>query len=686
MAIQRTNPIAVAVPGYGGQDLQDQVKQLHKHIQAADDARQPWIAKQERLLRQRRGIRKPKVFPWPGANNANWPLIDGVIRRWKPGITGLVSNADPVVYFFGTKPEGARVAPTAQAFYHHRFNDIPNLENTLMELTDYIGQFGVAYTRQGWLYKTDTVCRVVRVDSLFPNGVEAAVSQYNANLANARQQAIVAVDAGQAPAEALNQIPDPITPDELILQTLEAEYGLSRQDREEGVQLTQVVQQILQGALTIKLIYRTVIYDSIDWKAINPLDVIVPPRATSLDEAEFIAIVHKITTDELRRKARDGYFNIGPVDEVASKIETRSKNTYVIESEFDTPSGLGRFGINEALDAIEGLSTGQIEEPNSTTIIEVYAQIDIDNDGFLERVVLWYHPATMTILALYRYPYPFTEWPITQYTFERTNNRIYGPRGIAEMLSVFQKEVNSQHNTRLDAMQVSLMPMFQMRSSAGQLKKNIKFFPGSIIPVQQVGDISPLVNNIQPLTEFLREENFTKNLAEQYIGVFDPGLLSNNPSERRTATEVEAVVNQIQSVFGQDARLFQMSMARTHRQLWHLLIEFAPETLYFRVTGEDQPRFSKKSEIAFDYDLVPSGTPANTSKQLEMARAREAMQLFVQDQTGVIDKHALYTWYFSLLDRNQAKLIVRSPEQAAAVQLILQQAQVLNNNQPVPAF
>ena len=54
-------------------------------------------------------------------------------------------------------------------------------------------------------------------------------------------------------------------------------------------------------------------------------------------------------------------------------------------------------------------------------------------------------------------------------------------------------------------------------------------------------------------------------------------------------------------------------------------------------------------------------------------------------KSGVIDKAALWRHYFEILDRNLAKLIVRSPEQALAAQTVLQAAGVATGRTPEAA-
>lgn len=649
-------------------------------LEDAEAARSEWYSKQEKLLRQRRGVRKPKVFPWKGANNHSWPVMDGIIRRWKPGITALVLGADPVVYFFPNNPQAAQVAPDAQAYYHYNFHRIRNMEDTVFELAEYVAQHGMGWAVQGWDFRTTRVCRVCQVADLFPQGPQAAYEQYVQALAQQRAELQEAVTSGQAPAEAMAQAPVPLPLPEFVVQTLETEYNLRSQNPFETEQLLAAAQAILQGAERVKFYYDVVSRDQLSWQAFSPLDVLIPPRMAEPEDAEFIALMYRLTADDLRGMAADGWLDAAPVEEVARRIEERKS----IDAERETlfgRAGSSYRSIVDILDKSEGIVPGEVNDPNRDLFLRIYAKLDIDGDQIQERVVLWYHPSTKTVLAIHPYTSPFPEWPVVRMEFEHSSKRPYQSRGAAELLTVFQATVNKMHNARLDAMQITLSPMFQMRASAGNLKRNLKFMPGQIIPVSTVGDFAAVTIDVSGLLQSLTEENLTKNLAESYIGIFDPGVLAVNPQDRRTATEIEAVVAQTQSVFGQDALLFQTAMRKVHSQLWKLLMEFGPAEEYFRVIGEQQPKLARKFELDKEYDLVPSGTPANTSRQLAMRRAAEALQFFSPDQTGLIDKHQLYKWYFDILDHNRAKLIVRTPEEAAAVQQVLQAASASTGGQ-----
>jgi hypothetical protein len=679
--IDRANPVSVEtlgqIPGHA-----EDIKKLHQQIIDAAGAREAWVSKQEKLLRQRKGVRKPKVFPWPGSNNHSWPLTDAIIRRWKPGMVSLVLGSDPVAYFHAQNPEAVRKAPTAQAYYHWRFTHMRGTRETAMELADYIAQHGTAYTRQGWEYRTRKTCRILNAQKLFPGGVEANHQQYLQQVQAAGQQIAQAVEAGQAPPEAMQQVPPQLDLVAFVTKKIEDEYLVSGKEPLERPQIEKATQALIQGAQQVRLYYQIVTDDRPAWKAISPLDTIVPPRMDCMEDSPFIALQHRLTGDDLLKLAVDGHIDMSAALKVAQSVAKKAESEQTQGSWERHSYYSGLTSVKDAADGVDQQST-TVDE-GATVVWEVYAKLDVDGDGLKEKVVLWYHHSTKTVLALYPYPYPFEEWPIVRFQFEHLSNRPYESRGIAELASVFQANVNKLHNARLDAVQITLSPMFQMRTQAGEVNRNIKFMPGAIIPVQNMGDIAPLPVDTKPVIQLMQEENYTKGLAEQYIGIFDPSVMAQNSVERRTATEVEAVMQQTQAVFGQDAALFQDAMGKVHKQLWKLCMEFDKDEIYYRVTGDEVLYNVKKHEIDDEYDIVPAGTPANTSKQLAMARSRESIQLFLQDQTGLIDKWELYKNYFDILDPNMGKLILRSKEEAAAIQQVMQAMNSMADQQGVP--
>lgn len=686
--IDRKNPFSLSVTGNLGAIVAEQMTDLHRRILASEQDRSRWLSKQRILIEQRRNIPRAKTVPWQGSNNDGWPLTDGVIRRWKPGIMGLVLDADPVSYFFPTKANDIEAAQSAQAFYHWKFNQLPGLRKTVMELADIVAQYGLAYTRQGWEYRSAKKCRIARGAELFPGGVEQALQAANQQIQAQNDQIMAAQQQGQPTPGA--QIMQPLDGPTYVKQVLSTEYKLGEEDLDNDGQsmLETATAAFLQGAEYVK-IYNTVTEcDSLAWRVLSPLDVLVPNKSVPVQHADWVAILHRMPDYQLSQMARDDIFDQQATATVKEFQDKRSSPDDSNNTGFEESHVMGRSGINTVLSSMEGVENMQNnEEPVYEPIWEIYCRMATDETEELKRCRVWYHAPTKTILAAHELDLPFHEWPVVQFEFEHTSDRPYSSRGIPELLSTFQKQTNKLHNARLDAIQVLLSPMFKMRAVSGDPSRNIKFRPGAIIPVADPNDLQPLIQDFRPLVEFIREESLTKQQAEQYVGVFDGSITDpNSGNERRTAAEINAVTAQISSVFGQDATLFQTAMADVHRQLWQIWLDMGASEEYYRVMGEEQPRVIRKHEVNRNFDIWPSGTPANTNKALAIARTREMLQLLGTDQTGLVNKRELYKAYLDLMDRNLSKRMLRSEEEAAAVQQILATASATSGGQQFAAF
>jgi hypothetical protein len=653
MAISRTNPLGIEAVGTIEADVTDDIRMLGERIRAAERGRQEWINDQLKLLRQREGIRKVKNVPWPGANNDSWPVTDSTIRRWKPALTALVLESDPVTFFFGRNEQSVQVAKSAQHFYDWLFNThMDGIEHTAFELADLIAQHGIAYTRQGWDYKTERVSRTVDIDSVFKGGVEQFVAVTQQQLAEQGAQA----DAQQ-----------------IVMNTLAGEYNLNPENENDRQQLQKATTGVLNGAPWVRVISQQVICDKPRWEALSPLDVLVPGSTRDSENAEWVAIAHKFSPDELRRMVRDGQFMADAANDLADKLGERKSGAVTdVRNELSSYTGEQ---LVRTLDQHEGIDGFAEDSDPRTTVLEIYCHLDINDDGIYEKVVLWYHLAEDLVLAIHEYPLPFKEWPIVCFEFERKDKRPYSSRGIAKMLFTHQKHVNRTHNGRLDAQQILLSPMWKVRNASYDLTRNVKFRPGGFIPVQNMSDVEPVIQDMRPLVEFFREEQITKSSAEQYVGVFDASLtdMGGTARERRTATEIQAVTSQISGVYEGDARLFQVSMAKVHRQIWDLWEDFGPKEVFARVTGEEEGRLVTKSEISGDFDLVPAGKPTSTNRAIMLARAREMMQMAAALPPNgqiVLNWAELVKNYFEVMDKSISKVVVRPDAEVAELQRI----------------
>jgi hypothetical protein len=679
VSIARSNPIAIEVVGDQTEQLAPQIEALVRRIEDTDNAQATWARKQVDLLKQRFGKRRKKRVPWKGASNINVPMSDGIIRRWKPGITSLVLDANPVAFFKAMENTDLNPSRLTEPFFTWLLIDRIKIAPELIRLVDTVANHGHGYSREGWDWESDREARVIDVDKIFPDGVGAFLTDMRRQLASAAQ-----AQAGQdplvgQPADAVEGISDEV----LIARELAAEYDLSMDDEDDQNMLVQAAQGILQGLPFVKITYIKVVKDQPAWRALSPLQTIAPQDGDP-EIDDFFVIIHEMDEDKVRRMARDGYFDERKAAELIRRLRDSDKAPREGSNRDGGAGGaMARQQAKDFMDRRAGVNrTGAIRNHRRVGAVwECFCHLDLNGDGLQERAVMWYSPLHKVVLNTHEYVMPFREWPVTLYKFEAHAERPIDSRGIMELLNELQKLVNAYHNARVDASQIVLAPVIQKRSLASDYAQKVQWRPGAVVPVQTVGDIAPVQMDLAILQGLFQEEQTNQAVAENFIGTFDATINSlQQPAERRTAAEVTAITQLAQNVFGLDARVFQISMGRSMKKLWKLWVEFGPEEVFFRVMDEEQPQRLRKSEVDFEYDISPAGTPSSTNKAFLLASMERILQIVIQDQTGRFDLGAILEQYFKLIDYNLAKLVVRTPEQTQAAQVVQQAAGLSTGN------
>jgi len=576
-------------------------------------------------------------------------------------MASLILDASPVARFQAQEAKDISAARSAEQFFTYLFIEGMHTTYPVVHLLDHIAWHGHAYVRENWEYITEREARVICVDQLFPDGLETTIEAVQTQ----------EVQSGEEPSQ----------PQEIIIDILEAEYDLDQDDPVEEPILIEAANKILEGNEFVKIVYRRVLKDQPSWQPINPINVICPQNQDP-ETAEFVCIIHEMAEDTIRSMGIDGHLSKARVDEFLAAAQKR------MDTEGSSTADMARKSIRDIRNRKVGVEAHHgAAETGKYTLWEIYARIDINGDGERERAVVWYAPQLDKVLGILDYVFPFDTWPITYFPFEAACRPVDN-YGIAEKVKTFQRLVNSYHNARIDAAQIMLAPVMQMRAMAGNYKRSIKWHPGAIIPVQQIGDLQPVVQDLRILAALLNEEQSSQRIAETYIGVFDATLTNMAQSkERRTATEVSAIQGLSGSIFGLDAKIFQVAFSRSATKIWQLYEDLGEEEMYYRVLNERKPRIAKKSEICKNYDIVAAGTPANTNKALKLQAYREALQTILMPaiiQSGRLDWMKLIIRYLTELDYNMAKDLERPVEESAAVQQILGAAEQVSGQEPPP--
>ncbi len=668
MALNRSNPLDIAVLEDNTRQLSDQVKRIVDQVREADKAAHPWQKKQFNYMKARFGKRRKRNIPWKGASNINVPLIDGIVRRWRPGIVALVLDANPVAFFTNRDSADFDPARKIEQFFTWLTIDHMKVAKEVVRLGTLISERGHAYSREGWLYETEARAEIAQTEQIFPQGV----GQF---LEGARAEQIDTVNAGQAsPDDAESDIV-------LIAREIAQQFDMDIEEEREGQMLILAAQSVLQGSPSFKLIRDRVKHDRPDWRAVDPLNVIAPDIDDPAVNGDFITVIHTMSADQVQRRALDGHW-----PEESAKVLAQKMND---QKSIGTKGGDRASAVRQQIESFKDRKDGvnrldsQRTRTSRTDIWEIFCRLDFGG-GIRQRAQVWYAPSEDVILATHEYVMPFDEWPLTTFMFDLGAERPFASRGIPEMLNELQRLVNAFHNARIDASQILLAPVMQQRSAANNFGQSISWRPGAIIPVTQIGDIAPISQDLRILTALLQEEQVSQRTAESFIGTFDATINQlQQPSERRTATEITAITNLAQNVFGLDARTFQEAMGRSLDKIWKLWQAYGQPEIFFRVMGEEQPQLAKKSEMLGNFDVKPAGTPTSTNKAFLLSSMERILQIVINDTSGRFDVSTLLTNYFKLIDYNLAKDIVRSPEQTAAAQEVTKAAQALTGEQAI---
>lgn len=637
----RLNPTALSVLGeleFEGFDRK--LKQLITQIEQDDQARDQWLTERRVIEKQLRGTTPRNRPPWQGACELAPPLTKKILRRWIPVLYNLVALANPISHFKSGTAQAANQAPVAEEFFTWLVRDY--MDDVLSEvsyLCNGIGAGGQDYLAVCWDYRTELENRVAIAENLFPQGVPQDVSQ--------------------------------------VAQRLVQEFDITRPSQQVQQQLVQAAQALVQGAHAVKVEYRRVVADKPRITYYDSGRVIVPPRSGQPYEADYVCLVDDYSPSQLRQMALDGILNGEAVNELIGSVgspeaEEGSTGKRARATDYSLHDEIRRQQLQEA-------GVDEVEEPDVIRVHKVFCWMDKNGDGIDERVVLWYSPDNKRIvLAVHDFPFSFKMWPVVRFDYEKVAREPYRAQGMGQQLKAIQEQYTKQYRATADAIDIQLAPVFQTRITSNFQARNIKWGPGKIIPVMNVGDIAPVEKSPFNLHEYLQDRGELKRFAEEHVGSIDAALSATGQQlERRTATEVQSLAGQIRAMQGMDASVFQLSMAKVFQIVWEMWLDFGPEEIYFQVTGEQIPKPFTKSQYNYKYQLIPAGTPGNTDRQQQLSDMVQFAQIVMPLAPDVVDRTVFVYQVARLIDPRFANQLLLPPARQQAMSVINQAAAAL---------
>jgi len=224
-------------------------------------------------------------------------------------------------------------------------------------------------------------------------------------------------------------------------------------------------------------------------------------------------------------------------------------------------------------------------------------------------------------------PYEHGKYPFVDFRSELKAKQFYDSRGICEILAPFEAQLNFSWNGKNDSMSLFNKPLFKADQDVPNTG-NLRFEPGQILPrgVQPAQFPAPPISYDEEMAK-------TRGVAEYRIGMPDFGI--GNPldkrSDRKTATEVDAVQQMGGTIADMRGRIFRKSLTRIYEQAWELLKQYGKgEKSLLSFIQDSESRTLTPEALTEAFTIIPSGANDSWNTQARLDKAIMRKQLFAQ--------------------------------------------------------
>ena len=414
---------------------------------------------------------------------------------------------------------------------------------------------------------------------------------------------------------------------------------------------------------------------------IQPEDAFFPGSG-DIQRVPLVGIRTEMTSHDLNYYSASKYFIKAAVDKALDHADTT-----------DTTGLAGSTAIKHQ----KGINQGVvIEHPAATSVthegladkyivFKVFCSFDIDDDGFKEELVCYYHPTSRQIL---RWTYldretPTGRRPVYKADYIRRPNRNYSI-GLCELLHSLSVEVDAIHEQRVDYGTLSNMPFFFYKASSVLPNEPLKIAAGKGIPTED-----PQTDIFFPQLKGgtawgFQEENLLYTIISRASSISDISVGQPvSPAEMtRTQGGVSALLNEgnaqldvalrrVQQMYGDVlGDMHQMYKDRLPRNFQHTIIGEDGQTITDPQTGlpEMNQLADPRREIAGRVHFYLQANSSAGNKQLMRQNRTILFQQLLNPfniQLGLVGPEELYEMSKALLevsDEPNPSRFLRKPE------------------------
>jgi hypothetical protein len=556
-----------------------------------------WKDKQEKYYKMRMRIKKDKTFPFKGSSNLRMPTADTYIRKTKSGILNATFGIRPILQAVPSPSGNPQTAQNIEKFLDHLIVDVMKFKNKAAIIVDQTVEKGMFLAKPYW--RLEICDRVVTVQM--------------ADFEEGEKQAIL-----QMPVEEI--IPYAIK---------QYQIDMGKPVREHNMEsVIKAVMELKSGKEKAVINFKDVVYNAPDVAVISPEKVFVPTYSGFHPQtADFLTHEYYLSLDTIAYRAEYMGWNKKAVEELQAikRVDTKDDS------------------IDLKKDEREGIS--QLQEDGLVKIHEFYGYEDIGN-GKKEKVLVTYAPSFNIELRKIKWETFTKKYPFIKFFYELTDDRWFSHRGVPEMLEDIIKEIDTQHNMKIDQQTIRNAPMFVYRS--GMVNPNmVQMRPNQAIPVKgtmALGDAVQALNFHNPAIEYSyeREQQLLESKCQELLGQSDFSLQSQvNRREPRTLGEVQMQQAAYNGIFGMDVAMFTESFTELFNMIFELWCENGDDEYEFTYFGNNGAETIKlnREEIQNQYTLTVRGNDANTNPNTKLQKAQQIIMTVTNPvlmQNGVV--------------------------------------------------
>jgi hypothetical protein len=611
------------------------VQHVLNDIQTTELSTRTFKTNMREMLKNWRGTKEKKDFPFEGASNIKVPLTSSYIETMKARIVKAIFGGERISKlskYDGTDPEELE---ELNQWFEWELREIVKLKEHFEGIVHNVLVTGIGLS-------VDTYHHEMRE---MHSRREFEIMNDERPLSQSMNEALQKILADSTMSEWGTDMP--------MVIDKEKKPGLFSLKGGGNITFSLDIDDTLTNPprLVADIWHKETVFDGVRPFNVNLEDLCVVNVAGTVDEIPFLGIRQWVDVPTFRDRIADGFFIDYGEEENRRIIQMADIKVgeYVQREQTDLQ------------DREEGTDSQDIttNEPDRK-YLEVYRwegwwRRGITNTDDLfqsilesaEQYIVWVAVRPQRIIRIKRLEDVNKDGKRTavKYDFIREPGRFFS-MGLAEWVRHSQAELDAIHNQRLDAGLLTNVPFFFYKPTAGIKGQVIKIEPGKGWPVNDPTAVNFPKTNWQPVFSF-QEEALVKRYAGEQAGLTDPAV-GQMPTKRLSASEFVGTASALDLRTEQIVEGFIRSLRQELYRILGLYQQYGSRVRMFRAGGEAGNEITKRFErdrLSGRIDLKLTANLQQMNEQLERQIAMDMLQLLMNEiliQTGIVNPTTIY--------------------------------------------